>query len=418
MTDVANNTPDSSPDVESATIDMRLWHGGKLRRKKYGIILNLEEFAPYPEFEKLTYFNEMTLIRRAQGGDLGARNEMWVRNLRLVYAIINEFHVPPDMTADALQEGAIGIKRAIEKFDLERYGAFSTYAWAWVWQRIQSFLHRRVKPCRVPAQLTQQYARFRQGMSRAATEAETEVVLATWKEREPNVFSRLLGIYRISTPIPLHLLPEAAHPVYEDLSFDDTIDRAALIATALPRLPERERTVITRRFGLDGDPEETLEQLGSRFCVTRERIRQIESSGLRRLERYIVPDAPGASPRLVESPCHEVFGTTLPVAASGPDAESDPVYSLPFSEQTLMIVLGWLSFSEANAVIYYFGLLRTPKIPVEEIAELLELTNEQTLHVVNTGVKKLLDELKHFKHDTFGAFATLLKSQSNQCRVF
>ena len=290
MTDVSENIPDSLPDVQSAAIDMRPWHGGKRRRKKYGINLNLEELAPYPEFEKLTYFNEMTLIRRAQGGNLDARNEMWVRNLRLVYSIINEFHVPPDMTADALQEGAIGIKRAIEKFDLERYGAFSTYAWAWVWQRIQTFLHRRVNPCRVPAQLTQEYARFRQGMSRAATEAETEEVLAKWKEQEPHVFSRLLGIYRISTPIPLQLLPETAHPAYEDVSFDDTIDRTALIAAALPRLPERERTIITRRFGLDGAPEETLEQLGSRFNVTRERIRQIEGSGLRRLARFIVPE--------------------------------------------------------------------------------------------------------------------------------
>lgn len=416
MTNVPENIPESTHDIQSVAEAIRPWHGEKRRKRRYWSNQNPEDFAFYPEFEKLSYFNEMTLIRKAQAGDLHARNELWERNLRLVYTIINNFNVSPDMMADALQEGAIGIKRAIEKFELDRYGAFSTYAWTWIWQRIQIFVQRRTRLCRIPANLTQHYARFRRDMLQAYTEAEAFDVIASWKEQEPHIVSRLVGIHRISTPLGLHLLPEECHPVYEDRWAEEDIDRHALISDAVAQLRDREKTIIVRRFGLDGDPEETLEELGSRFQVTRERVRQIEASGLQKIGRFLslrTSEASAEQPLSLRRPNDEdAFMAEMFLSTVG-----DSVYTSALSDDMLMEILGWLSFSQSNAIINFFGLLKTPRASLHEIAELLELTAEQTRYVLHTGVRNLLSELKHFQHETVQNFAGWLQSEAYRTNI-
>ena len=100
---------------------------------------NPDEFVSYPKLNPLPYLKESRLIQLAQQGDIKARNEVWMHYARLVLSVVNRFSIPDRLLADAIQEGSLGIKRAIEKFEIERFHSFSTYAWRWIYQYIQRF---------------------------------------------------------------------------------------------------------------------------------------------------------------------------------------------------------------------------------------------------------------------------------------
>lgn len=263
--------------------------------------LSPDEFVAYPKYEPLSYYQESTLIRRAQQGDLAARNEVWERNARLVLSVANQFSIPLDLMPDAIQEGMLGILRAIEKFDVDRCNTFSTHAWIWIRQRIHRFLstHRHAIP--VPAHLWSDYSRFRRDLTRCPGPREWTHCLELWNRREPRRIHTLLRIHRlisamrlaeVKLPIPIHCPAD---------SVAQEIDHEYVRREVRSRLNDRDYRVISLRYGLDGTSGATLEEIGTQMGVTRERVRQIQTRAEKRLARQLkslngLPGSPTMSP--------------------------------------------------------------------------------------------------------------------------
>lgn len=282
MQALLNETIDSDQDrslVEPAITT----HARKPRRKRrnYWARLNAADFVSYPKYKPLSYLAEMRLIRLAQQGDLAARNQVWVRNVRLAFSVVNQYSVPTHLLADAIQEGLVGLHRAIEKFDITRYFAFSTYAWYWISQRVRRFLKFNRYSVPIPAHLHSDYHTFRQQISNCNGPREREEMLERWKENQPSSPEMLMRLHALATPIPLHQLPRTEYPATTlDLaSLHDNLSGA--VQQVLSVLNERQQQVIIWRYGLMGHAPMTLEEIGAVMGITRERVRQIQAAAER-----------------------------------------------------------------------------------------------------------------------------------------
>lgn len=383
----------ASAELDTVVSDERKpWSPTDERGRNYWRRFRPEDFVTYPRTTAVSYYEEMTLIRRAQQGDLAARNEVWQRNLRLVFSVVNRFYVPRDLMPDAIQEGAIGIQRAIARFDLERYGAFSTYAWPWIWQRIQRFLHYRAFPARIPAHLYGHYLRFRHEMLRAASVEESFDVLERWRASHSRILPRLIGIHRISTATGLHLIPSDDLPFVEDYRFDEPLERESLVAAIASTLSERQRHIVMRRFALDGRPESTLEELGAELGITRERVRQIEFHAIARLRRKLTRFQPANEPDCSDV-AEDAAGSKAPTGEDLPVGNGRANAS---PETVLLALFKTFTFRQANALIHYYGLLGTPPAPLPEVAAMLELSERKTALALKHGRAKLLERLAPF----------------------
>jgi RNA polymerase sigma factor (sigma-70 family) len=249
------------------------------------------EFVRYPKSGELPYLHEARLVRRARAGDVGARNTLWVRHLRLVLSVANEFRIPEVLLPDALQEGALGILKAIERFEVERFTSFSTYAWRWVYQCIQRFLVANLFPVRLPSYLFPHYLRFRRELLAAGTPEGERRVYARWRATHRKYYQRLLLTHAVTGAVPVHRLDRAAEPAagYET-PLDDT-DWKGLVASGLCVLDDRERAVIALRYGLSGEPALSLEAVGKQFGLTRERVRQIQHKAQARMRRHLADNS-------------------------------------------------------------------------------------------------------------------------------
>ncbi len=359
-------------------------------KRNYWAKVDPSEFVTYPRMDALSYYEEMTLIRKAQSGDLSARNEVWQRNLRLVFSVVNQFYIPHDLLPDALQEGVIGIQRAISKFDLERYGKFSTYAWPWIWQHIQRFLHSRAFPSRIPSHLARPYSQFRREMLRATSARETMDVLERWRESHSNIFPSMVGIHRISTACGLHLVPVDCLPVDEERDVHDQLDSEKQISAAVRTLIGREKHILIRRFAMDGRPEATLVELGAELQITRERVRQIEADAVNRLKRH-----------LQTQPMEKSRNVDLDASTENSDREeSCRPYAVVDCEaidldQIVSRVLKECSTRQENATVHYYGLFGNPPVSVPEIASLLGIPTRRTAVAIRQGCGQLLMSLSH-----------------------
>jgi RNA polymerase primary sigma factor len=254
--------------------------------------LYLREIAKVP---LLTADQEVYLAKRVERGDMAAKTQMIEANLRLVISIAKP-HLGRGLSfLDLIQEGSLGLIRAVEKFDYRMGFKFSTYATWWIRQavaravadqartiRIPTYMVERLnKVARIERQLVQQLAR-----EPRAEEIAAELDLTSEKVRE---------ILRMAK-FPLSLekpLGEEEDSKLGDFVKDELAEspfdvasvslRRADIEHALSTLPERERQVIELRFGLDGGRPRTLDEVGRTFGVTRERIRQIENNTLKTL---------------------------------------------------------------------------------------------------------------------------------------
>jgi RNA polymerase primary sigma factor len=246
-------------------------------------------------YRLLTAAEEVTLAKRIERGDRAAKERMINSNLRLVISIAKRYQGHGLSLLDLVQDGVIGLNRAVEKFDWRRGYKFSTYATWWIRQacqraisaqsttiRVPSHVHeRRVKISRarnrLQAQLGQEPTREElaeaTGLSllhveEALDAAEANVSL---NQRVGNEDEGELGDL-FDDPTALDPMEEAAN------SF-----RRRSVRRALEDLPERERRIIELRFGLDGEPQ-SLEAIGKELGLTRERIRQLETQAFRVLE--------------------------------------------------------------------------------------------------------------------------------------
>jgi RNA polymerase primary sigma factor len=243
----------------------------------------------------LTAAEEVELAKRIERGDAAAKERMINSNLRLVISIAKRYQGHDVPLGDLVQEGVIGLNRAVEKFDWRRGFKFSTYATWWIRQacqraisnlsktiRVPTHVHeRRLKLARVRAELVAKLDRepTREELAEAAGFSLQHVDEALDAADAPVSLNQRVGSEEESELGDLFGDPSAEDPASEAL---DSIRRLE-VRRAVAQLPESERRVLELRFGLDGDAQ-TLETIGKELGVTRERIRQLESDALAHLE--------------------------------------------------------------------------------------------------------------------------------------
>jgi RNA polymerase primary sigma factor len=230
---------------------------------------------------------------QAIGRYAAARERMVVLNLRLVLSIAKRYTGMGLQIEDLVQEGNLGLLRAVERYDWRRGFRFSTYASWWIRQRVTRAVADQGKTIRTPVHVHEAMLRIAREARQIEQETGHAPVVAALANRlamNPAEVSRLLRCK--DEPLPIHMSgPDGIGPadLVEDTTFADPFDALAeqelreAIAEALNGMDARIGEVLTLRFGLDGGEPHTLEETGEKFGLTRERIRQIEAKGLRKL---------------------------------------------------------------------------------------------------------------------------------------
>ena len=237
----------------------------------------------------LTKDQEQRLARRVEAGDAAARERMIEANLRLVVSIAKHYRGHGVPLIDLIQDGTIGLIRAVEKFDWRRDLKFSTYATWWIRQAVQRSVHTHSRSIRLPIHTAERVVKVRRtrtqleaALGRAPTDQELARELGLPVKRvvyltEIDVLSQ--GVEQLEGDLE----PETTRsPTHVDADLLEQERRAAL-REALQHLPERERVVLELRYGLNGSEPRSAESIGSLLSVSRQRVRQIESAALRSL---------------------------------------------------------------------------------------------------------------------------------------
>src|SRR5678810_790922 len=261
-----------------------------------GFKIYLREIGQTP---LLTMEQEVQLAARIKKGDKEARSQMIRANLRLVVKIAHDYGNLGLPLLDLVSEGNIGLMKAVERFDPAKGGKLSTYAAWWIKQSIKRALANQSKTIRLPVHLVDKISKMRrtsmrlqEELGREPTDEELGEELGITAARVAQM--RLAAIRPASLDAPIGdedsnnfaevVEDEAADTPYEQLE-DKTVTR--MLQEMVKTLDPREATILRARFGLDGGPEKTLEEVGEKFGVTRERVRQIQNIALKKLRKMI-----------------------------------------------------------------------------------------------------------------------------------
>src|SRR5436190_868892 len=248
----------------------------------------------------LTPVEERELARRKDAGDEAAKRRLIECNLRLVMSITRNYTKAGVPLLDLIQEGNLGLIRAVEKFDYKLGYKLSTYATWWIRQAVTRALADQGRTIRLPVHVADQVRRLmraRRQLAQKYNREPTEKELAKESGFPEKRVRELLDL--VEDPVSLETPVGDGESMYADLIEDVHSERPdestskklsqTELAEALLRLNPRMRRVLTLRFGLDGEPPQNLEEVGAGLGITRERVRQRESRALREL-RAVAPD--------------------------------------------------------------------------------------------------------------------------------
>ncbi len=247
----------------------------------------------------LTPQEEIELAARIKKGDKKAREHMIKANLRLVVKIARDYDGIGLPLLDLISEGNIGLMKAVERFDPAKGGKLSTYGSWWIKQSIKRALANQSKTIRLPVHLVDKISKMRrmtmklqEELGREPTDEELAAELGTTASRVSQM--RIASIRPASLDAPIGdddsnnfsemVEDERAINPYEELEDKTVTD---MLQDMVKHLDNREATILRYRFGLDGGAEKTLEEVGVKFGVTRERVRQIQNLALRKLRKMI-----------------------------------------------------------------------------------------------------------------------------------
>jgi len=247
----------------------------------------------------LTPQEEIELAARIKKGDKKAREQMIKANLRLVVKIAHDYEGLGLPLLDLINEGNIGLMKAVERFDPAKGGKLSTYGAWWIKQSIKRALANQSKTIRLPVHLVDKISKMRRTamklqevLGREPTDEELAEELGMTASRVAQLRTAAIRPASLDAPIGDEdsnnfsevVQDENASTPYEQLE-EKTV--SAMLQEMVKTLDTREATILRYRFGLDGGSEKTLEEVGQKFGVTRERVRQIQNIALAKLRKMI-----------------------------------------------------------------------------------------------------------------------------------
>src|SRR6187401_3577120 len=304
ISDSETESPRKTPSESDTTVvkkaDGAATPGLERERGSYdgdtAIKLYLREIG---QVKLLTPQEEIELAAKIKKGDKKAREHMIKANLRLVVKIARDYDGIGLPLLDLISEGNIGLMKAVERFDPKKGGKLSTYGSWWIKQSIKRALANQSKTIRLPVHLVDKISKMRrtamrlqEEFGREPTDDELGEELGISAARVAQL--RLAAIRPASLDAPIGdedsnnfaevVQDESADTPYEQLE-EKTVTR--MLQEMVKTLDPREATILRARFGLDGGPQKTLEEVGQKFGVTRERVRQIQNIALKKLRRMI-----------------------------------------------------------------------------------------------------------------------------------
>jgi RNA polymerase nonessential primary-like sigma factor len=283
--------PDTlDPDSEVATIKSKDTHDFDATR------VYLSQLS---RSKLLTAAQEITYSKKALQGDQQARNIMIESNLRLVVKISRRYLNRGLPLLDMINEGNLGLMRAVEKFDPEKGFRFSTYATWWIRQFIERAIMNQTRTIRLPIHVVKEmnlYLKAQRHLTQLLDHEPSAEDIARHLEKPVRQVEKILKLNEriISVDVPNN--KDLDKPLLDSIGHDKTLPHDEKIQADgirlnichwITELPDKQSEVICRRYGLCGYPEETLDQVAQKLSLTRERIRQIQLDGLKRLKEIL-----------------------------------------------------------------------------------------------------------------------------------
>ncbi|MGA2176613.1 MAG: sigma-70 family RNA polymerase sigma factor [Verrucomicrobiota bacterium] len=247
----------------------------------------------------LTPQEEIELAARIKKGDKKAREQMIKANLRLVVKIAHDYENFGLPLLDLINEGNIGLMKAVERFDPSKGGKLSTYGSWWIKQSIKRALANQSKTIRLPVHLVDKIAKMRRTamklqevFGREPTDEELAEEMGMPASRVAQMRTAAIRPASLDAPIgddESNNFAEVVEDENADSPYEQLEEKTVthMLREMIKTLDPREATILQYRFGLDGGSERTLEEVGERFGVTRERVRQIQNIALNKLRRMI-----------------------------------------------------------------------------------------------------------------------------------